>query len=534
MLSAKPLFSLERGGHEEVCVFGEVVMLTAHGLAFGSSDSYSRFPARSLLKPLQLRATLLASADRELPPCRVPAMGSISATAAQVAELETWHGESSLRERLDLPEALPMDAEHRAWLLARGGGPRTVFHPCYSKHLAILAACREHGWPLDGYVATGHPFHRELLRVLEPYLARGVESVQFVTDGCRLPTPVLSSRELACIYHRLAVAEEASVEGRLRRAMWQHPEWIGAADRYDTRLMRANPGRLIAKEGADGLLAIGIGPTASEPGGVGLLIKLAAGHQPSWAALAATPFLEALGLDPLREATPGQEVVWHAHPARAARTAVDVSPVLSEEIAVWPGDTEFRRKLMTEPGGQGSAGGPSWDLLVSSISTTLHVGAHADAPNHFVRGAGGIDQAPLGPYRGVCQVVHLDKPRGSLIGPEDLAAVNLTAPRLLFKTGSYPDPQRFNSDFVAFSPELIEWLEARDVVLIGIDTPSIDPFSSKTLPTHHATRRGRGIAILEGLDLSRVPPGQYELVALPLRLANADASPVRATLWPLR
>jgi arylformamidase len=75
---------------------------------------------------------------------------------------------------------------------------------------------------------------------------------------------------------------------------------------------------------------------------------------------------------------------------------------------------------------------------------------------------------------------------------------------------------------------------ARGVVLIGIDTPSIDPFSSKSLPTHHATRQGTGVAILEGLDLAQVPPGLYELVALPLRLRGADASPVRATLWPLR
>jgi arylformamidase len=136
-------------------------------------------------------------------------------------------------------------------------------------------------------------------------------------------------------------------------------------------------------------------------------------------------------------------------------------------------------------------------------------------------------------------VIEVTKPRGSLIVPEDIPPDSLSggvprAPRVLFKTGSYPDPRHFNPDFVAFSPELIAWLEACGVVLIGIDTPSIDPFSSKSLPTHHATRHGRGLAILEGLDLTHVKAGSYELIALPLRLRDADASPLRATLWPLR
>jgi arylformamidase len=182
--------------------------------------------------------------------------------------------------------------------------------------------------------------------------------------------------------------------------------------------------------------------------------------------------------------------------------------------------------------------------LVSSIRTTLHVGAHADAPNHFTAQAVGIDCVPLEPYRGRCQVIELDKPRGSLITLEDLAPLvhperALRAPRVLFKTGSFPDPERFNEDFVAFAADTLSWLEERGVVLVGLDTPSVDPFASKTLPAHHATcshatRSGRGLAILEGLELQHVAAGLYELVALPLRLRDADASPVRAVLWPLR
>jgi arylformamidase len=533
MLSSKPLFSLAREGHEEVCVHGEIALVGARGALFGTGDPPSLLPARSLLKPLQFQATRLALEGRELQLPHVAALGSISATAHQVGELMRWHGAPALQEPLLLPAALPLDPGHRSQLLERGSGPSRYFHPCFSKHMAILEACRSWGWSLAEYDSPSHPFHAELLRLLAPHLDRGPRDVEFVRDGCRLLTPVLSLREIARIYRHLA-ASASSAEARIRQAMQRHPEWIGASDRFDTRLMQQNPRRLIAKEGADGLLAIGVGPTQAEPDGVGLVIKLAAGHQPAWAALAATPFLEQLGLLPVHDPTPGQDVIWHADPRRVSPSVWDISPSLDESIAVWPGDTAFRRELVTEIGAPGSSSGASWNLTVSSIRTTVHVGAHADAPNHFIGGGVGIDAVPLTPYRGLCQVIDLVKARGSLIAPEDLAGISLRAPRLLFKTGSYPDPQQFNTDFIAFSAELIPWLEARGVILIGIDTPSIDPFSSKSLPTHHATRRGSGVAILEGLELSQVRADLYELIALPLRLQGADASPVRATLWPLR
>jgi arylformamidase len=534
MLSLAPLFSLSRGSHEEVCVFGELVYASGSGVVQRSAEAGARFPARSLLKPFHFLATGLAARGGELCAEHVPALGSISATAEQVEALQRWHGageeSSALARHLRLPSTWPLSPENKARLIQAGSGPAVVYHPCFSKHLAILAACRAHGWPLDGYTDASHPYHRSLLAVLEPLLARAGEALEFVTDGCQLGTPLLTAIELAELYRALAIAPEASELGRLRRAMSTHPEWIGGPERIDTRLMQLNPGRLIAKEGADGLLALGIAPSSSEPAGAGLVVKLAGGHQPAWAALAAAPFLEALGLEPVIEPTPGQEVQWHVQPGRS-RDVIDISPTLSERIAVWPGDTSFRRTPVSEPGTPDS--GPGWNLLVSSIHTTLHVGAHADAPNHFRTGEVGIDRVPLDAYRGPCEVVEVAVPPGATIAPRDLARAP-RASRVLFKTGSFPDPERFDADFVAFSPELVEWLRALGAVLLGIDTPSVDPFSSKALPSHHATRAGRGLAILEGLDLSQVRPGLYELVALPLRIEGADASPVRASLWPLR
>jgi arylformamidase len=533
MLSAKPLFSLLRGGHEEVCVYGEVVVCRGDGGVYRSGEAGSRLVARSLLKPFQFLATGLA-AGRDIEPRHVPALGSISATAPQVDQLRTWYAAPGLDAtlgKLVLPGAFPLCPESRARSLGAGRSP--LYHPCFSKHVAILEACHARGWASEGYATAGHPFHTQLVALLESMLGQSASPLEFVEDGCSLPTPVLDPLDLARLYLELARAADGTPLGRIRRAMVNDPVWIGGPERVDTRLMQRNHG-LIAKEGADGMLALGVAPRAHEPSGAGLLLKLASGYQPAWAELAVRPFLDAWGFEPLDDPTPGQQVVWHVGPARQAPRPLDISPVLSERIAVWPGDTPFRRTLLTEPGAAPAEGGPTWQLRVSNIHTTLHVGAHADAPNHFQSAGVGIDRVPLEPYRGRCAVVEVALRPGATITPSDLDPKRPLAPRLLFKTGSFPDPERFDSDFVAFSPELIAWLEANGVVLVGIDTPSVDPFSSKTLPSHHETRVGAGLAILEGLDLSQVPAGQYELVALPLRIEGADASPVRATLWPLR
>jgi arylformamidase len=103
---------------------------------------------------------------------------------------------------------------------------------------------------------------------------------------------------------------------------------------------------------------------------------------------------------------------------------------------------------------------------------------------------------------------------------------------VLLATGTYPDPETFNEDFAALSAALVEFLHERGVILIGVDTPSVDPFSSKELPAHKTFLRC-DMAILEGLILKDVPEGMYELIALPLRLVGFDASPVRAILRTL-
>jgi arylformamidase len=202
----------------------------------------------------------------------------------------------------------------------------------------------------------------------------------------------------------------------------------------------------------------------------------------------------------------------------------DITPPVSERLQVWPGDTPPRRELLCDLR-RGD------NLTLSTLHATVHLGAHADAPCHYGADAPAIDACGLDAYLGPCQLVHVAAARSKRIGPADLK-VPVRAERVLLATGTYPDPGRFNQDFAALSPELVDWLHDRGVRLVGVDTPSVDLFASKDLPAHRACLRCN-IAILEGLVLAGVPEGRYELIALPLRLVGFDASPVRAVLRSL-
>lgn len=199
----------------------------------------------------------------------------------------------------------------------------------------------------------------------------------------------------------------------------------------------------------------------------------------------------------------------------------DISPPLSERTAPWPGDRPFRRtrSMAFERGDH---------LELSSIETTLHIGAHADGPIHYSPSGVGIGERSLDRYLGPCELRTVAAVRHRRVdvatfGPPPLAR------RVLLRTGTYPDPQEFTTDFASLGPELVEWLADHGAVLIGLDTPSVDPFDDTQLHAHQAVAR-RDLAILEGLVFDGVPDGCYLLVAAPLRISGADAAPVRAAL----
>ena len=200
---------------------------------------------------------------------------------------------------------------------------------------------------------------------------------------------------------------------------------------------------------------------------------------------------------------------------------IDITPPISKDLAVWPGDQGFCRQESLST----ARGDP---LTLSAIQTTVHLGAHADAPNHYHPQGQDIASRKLHYYLGTCQVIAARTKLGERLYPQDLTP-EIQAQRVLFQTNSYPNPQHFNRDFNSLSPELVDFLAQQGVILVGIDTPSIDPFDDQKLLSHQAIAK-HDMAILEGLLLAAVSPGCYQLIALPLPIVESDASPVRALL----
>jgi arylformamidase len=203
----------------------------------------------------------------------------------------------------------------------------------------------------------------------------------------------------------------------------------------------------------------------------------------------------------------------------------DISPPVHEGAPVFPGDTPYRQRWAASIG-------PGCPVNVSEITLSPHVGAHADAPLHYAPEGATIGEVDLSPYLGPCRVIHAIA-RGPLIEWSHIEhAVHRLPPRILVRTYERAPVDRWDGALAAYAPATIERLAALGVKLIGIDTASIDPADSKTLDSHQVIRR-LGLRVLENLVLDAVPEGDYELIALPLKLVTADASPVRAVLREL-
>lgn len=203
----------------------------------------------------------------------------------------------------------------------------------------------------------------------------------------------------------------------------------------------------------------------------------------------------------------------------------DISPVISERLAVWPGDQEFSRNVSLSFD-QGH------NLTLSSIKSTVHLGSHTDAPNHYHPKGSGIESRDLKLYLGHCQVIDVESPRGERILPSHLKQ-EINSKRILLKTNSYPNPEQWNDDFNALSAELVHELSQKGVCLIGIDTPSVDLMDDKDLICHNLIY-DNDMAILEGIILKDVDAGEYQLISLPLKLKGVDASPVRSILLKVK
>jgi arylformamidase len=203
----------------------------------------------------------------------------------------------------------------------------------------------------------------------------------------------------------------------------------------------------------------------------------------------------------------------------------DISQTLRPAIPVWPGEPAFGVDRLATIG-------DGCPVNVGAISGSLHAGTHADAPYHYDPDGARSAECDLAPYLGRCTVIDARHARGRIEESDVEWAALAGAERVLFRTFDRFPHEAWDSAFTAIAPELIERLSTGGIRLVGTDAPSLDPETSKTLDAHRAVRVG-DMRILEGLVLDEVPPGEYELIALPLKIAEGDASPVRAVLREL-
>lgn len=203
----------------------------------------------------------------------------------------------------------------------------------------------------------------------------------------------------------------------------------------------------------------------------------------------------------------------------------DISQTLHAGLPVWPGDTPFAMERTWALDGE-------CPVNVSRLTLSTHSGAHADAPLHYDSEGAPIDAVDLSVYCGPCRLIDVRHARGAVQPGDVNSALLKGCERILFRTYDRFPRNAWDSDFTAISADLIKQMAVLGVRLVGTDAASLDPVASKTLDAHNAVRRA-GMRILEGLVFDGVEEGDYELIALPLKIAGADAAPVRAILRSL-
>ena len=200
----------------------------------------------------------------------------------------------------------------------------------------------------------------------------------------------------------------------------------------------------------------------------------------------------------------------------------DITVPLAAGMSTYPGDPPFVLESVQRSGDS--------PFELSRLSLSTHTGTHVDAPGHFVPGGASVDQLPLEILLGKARVVELLV--RETVGRVDLEALDLRDDlRVLLKTRMSGQLLRsgYHQDHVHLSEDAALYLAQAGIKLVGIDYLSVDRFGSTDFPAHRALL-GAGVIVLEGLDLSEVEPGEYEMACLPLRIAGGDGAPARVVL----
>jgi len=202
----------------------------------------------------------------------------------------------------------------------------------------------------------------------------------------------------------------------------------------------------------------------------------------------------------------------------------DVSMPINNSMLVWPGSNVV--------GIQPVETIEKNDVMTSDIHIGSHTGTHIDAPNHFLKSAKSVDHIDLEKLLGECTVLDLSFVQQKEITISDLDKFDIKkGDRILLKTGNYKllYKKEFSTDYISLSLEAAEYLAKKEIFLVGTDFLGIEKKGSVGHPVHKALLKAE-IVIVEGLDLSEIEPGRYELICLPLRLDGVDGSPARALL----
>ncbi|KEK22774.1 arylformamidase [Bacillus gaemokensis] len=203
---------------------------------------------------------------------------------------------------------------------------------------------------------------------------------------------------------------------------------------------------------------------------------------------------------------------------------IDISQPLNNEIATWPGDTPFSYEVSWSKEQSGS-------VNVGKLTMSIHTGTHIDAPFHFDNEGKKVLDLDVNVYVGPARIINVSGMES--IGAKELETFHLEGvERLLLRTSSHGKVQKFPETIPYLRADIAPFLSEKGVRLIGVDVPSVDPLDDKELAAHHQLFKN-GIHILENIVLDHVQDGDYELIALPLALTDADGSPVRAVIRPL-
>jgi len=290
----KPLLEFRREGMAEVLVHGAVAWADADGPLHTFGGDPVIF-GRSLMKPFQIAPFADELVDTLGEEGIALACASHNAQPEHLAVLSRMR-DAALTRAMAQPPSLPLVPQP-----GRKPKPSPLLHPCSGKHAALLQACRRRGWETANYTSASHPLHAAYLEGLKQRLGRRWRPGPLARDGCGLPTMAFRLSRLAQLFASLARENKKSV---VWRAMTRHPVLVGGTGRLDTDIIAAARGKVVAKEGADGLLAMGF-RHRNHPNGLGVVVKIAHGWAPAQTRFVASRVLASLGMK--LEAPPAPE-----------------------------------------------------------------------------------------------------------------------------------------------------------------------------------------------------------------------------------